>query len=393
MLSVFETLGWLSRAQIWITIFDFELQGLCWSLKCILLGFLRRCPIIVINSLAIFDLFVIFSGKSNFSDSDSNTSKAVIAIDLASTKIASVCFMIYFSLIQKNHLNLINVIKEFETKWTDFLGKDVFRRRRRERWIYNSEFILLLLYIFSFTYYSFITSDEQDNNITNFIWFIALSLQIAIVDITALYMIGFINVFVMTLDKLPPEKLKLIHNFLFLKFLTDFFKVLKMINMVFGTALIGVLVIRLSEACITTYFLFVVTYDVPYDYIEYISLFMIAFCLWLIGNIYIMLKIATAGEYFQEKVADIFNKLATCLEVSGHNEKDLYNYANLNIKTVLLRNRHEHDAIKIGRICKIDRKLLFSALVILTSNFTICVQFRQFELHTAMETTYNTVLH
>lgn len=302
MLSVFETLGWLSRAQIWITIFDFELQGLGWSFKYILLRSLRRVPIIVINVFAILDIFAIITGKSNFPENDSITSKAVTVIDLVCTKIASVCLMIYFSLIQKKHLNLIIELKDFEMKWTDFFGQEVSKRRKRDRWAYNLEFVLLLLYIFSFTYYSLITSDNQDNNFTNIMWFIVLSLQIAIIDITALYMIEFVNVFAMSLDKLPPEKLELQHNFLFLQFLTDYFKILKMINFVYGIVLIGVLVIRLSEACITAYFLFVVTYDVPYDYIEYICFFMFAFCIWLFGNIYIMLKITTAGEYFQEKV-------------------------------------------------------------------------------------------
>uniref|UniRef100_A0A3F2ZEK3 Uncharacterized protein n=1 Tax=Phlebotomus papatasi TaxID=29031 RepID=A0A3F2ZEK3_PHLPP len=386
MLSIFETLGWLSRAQIWMTIFDYDLQRMSWT-KRLIIGFLRRLPIFVISGISCFELFFIFYGKVPIPDNESVTSETVTLIDITTIKIASLFLTAYFALMQKSHLQLINEGINLEAKWTQFFGEKVFQRRIRLRRRYNIEFLLLILYNFTYNYVFYLNWDYQQVKSLDLIWYIALSFQTANVDFTAFYMVGFINVFVVSLVKCYPEKLTPEQEILFLKFLTDYFKVLKMMNFVFGIVLIGVLVVRLIEASTTSYFLFIITYDIPYDYMGSMFLFMVCCFLWTSGNIFVMLKITTVGDYFQEKVVNIFNRLASSLEIYEHNNRTLSNCVSFNTKTVLLKNRHEYDLLKIGRFSKINRKLLFSILAILASNITIFIQFRQFEFSIAMEGT------
>lgn len=301
MLSILETLGWLSRVQMWMTIFDFDLQKMSWT-KRLIIGFIRRLPISVISGISCFELFFIFYGKLPIPDNDSVTSETVTLIDITTIKIASLFLTAYFALMQRNHLKLISEGTNLEAKWIQFFGEKVFQTRIRLRRRYNIEFVLLIIYNFTYNYVFYLNWDYDQVKKIDLIWYIALSFQTANVDFTAFYMVGFIKVFVLSLDKCCQQKLTPGQEILFLKFLIDYFKVLKMMNFVFGIVLIGVLVVRLIEASTTAYFLFIITYDIPYDYMGSMFLFMLCCLLWTSGNIFVMLMITTIGDFFQEKV-------------------------------------------------------------------------------------------
>uniref|UniRef100_A0A3F2ZDA8 Uncharacterized protein n=1 Tax=Lutzomyia longipalpis TaxID=7200 RepID=A0A3F2ZDA8_LUTLO len=385
MLSIFETLGWLSRIQVFMTIFDYELSEKISRTKYIL-GFIRRIPIIVMCGYAALDVITIFYGELSFGSNDSRTSEAVSVIDLVVIKVSSLCITFYFIFKQKRHLKLIKEEMNFERKWADLLGSEVWRRRSIDRWKYNLRAILIFLYNFSYNYVLYLSlEEEQTKNLASTFWYIVLICQSANVDYVAFYISGYFNVFSMSLDAINLDKLPLYRKLNLLIFLTEYLEIVRKLNAVFVYGLLIVLVTRLVEASTTFYFLFVFTYDLPIDYIAYIAFFALCCGLWTIGNIFVMLQITMVGDYFKEKMNSTISKITASHE-EGKSRKTTKDIVNLNTKIFLLKILHESEEIRIGQIFHINRYLLFKkTLTLLCSNLVIFVQFRQFELGSSLD--------
>lgn len=302
MLSIFETIGLLSTIQKWMTIFEYETDHKSRTVRYFWRIF-RRLPIFYAHGYAIYDIIVILKGYFFFASHESVVLMTVSVTDLLIIKFTSLLVMSFFAIMQKRHLKLLNDISHFEMKWIDVLSGEIFEKRKRIKWKYNLQFILLFLHNFSYNFYFYFQVEEQlGRQINVIIWYIAFICQSAYVDYIVFYLSGYVNVFLMSLSCLNPERLLVNDRMKFLLFLKEYFTMLKKINALFGIAIFGILVTHLTEATTNCCFILVILTDTPANNIELISMFVSLCSLWTMGNIFIMLRISKVGDYFEENV-------------------------------------------------------------------------------------------
>uniref|UniRef100_A0A3F2ZD69 Gustatory receptor n=1 Tax=Lutzomyia longipalpis TaxID=7200 RepID=A0A3F2ZD69_LUTLO len=377
MLSIIETLGWLSGIQKWITLFEYNLEDKS-RFQRYFLGVLRRLPIIYINIYSIYDIIKISQGELTFISFDSVTSEAVSAIDLVVFKIVSILILIYFTIYQRKHIQIVREITNFEKKWC-YILQDVSKKRRRARFIYFFQFLFLFLFNFSYNIFFYFKIEEyMGRHLSLIIWYFALVCQSANIDFVALYLVGYINVFAMNLDIIHLKRFTDEEKLVVFKFLPQYFDAFKRIDSLFGIIIFIILMCRLVEATTYSCLVLLFSYELTLNQAEFVGLFAICCAMWVFGNILIMLHIASCGESIQSKEVSMFIKLAA-LHIDDKNRTKLKDCINFGVKTFLLKHLHEPKAIIIGRFVHINYKFMFSTLSVLVANMAIFIQFCQYE--------------
>uniref|UniRef100_A0A3F2ZD80 Uncharacterized protein n=1 Tax=Lutzomyia longipalpis TaxID=7200 RepID=A0A3F2ZD80_LUTLO len=388
MLSILETLGCLYWTQKFISLFDFKFSPQNRG-KGIILQIASRIPLVFINLYAGFDLFVILTGKMYIAVATSITALAVSTLDLFLTKGGCVLATTYFAVQRKKHLKFIDDVANFEEKLCHFFGAEVFRKRKFLKRKFNFEAIIILFH--DFTYNLILLTQIENVLILDaelIIWYICLISQATILDYLAFYIMGYINIFMNSLEMFNLKKVSKEKRIQIFYFLMDFIRIIDRINALFSIYLFAVMAHRVIEASSICFFLFIVISDVPMEYLYLLAFFIICCILWSWGDIYIMMRIGKVGETLNRKMDSVIRNMALFYN-EQEERKDTQNCINLNIKHFLLRFLHKSNNINVGDI-NINLNLVCKVLTVLASNLIVLIEFKTYEELSALLAKSNT---
>uniref|UniRef100_A0A3F2ZEM0 Uncharacterized protein n=1 Tax=Phlebotomus papatasi TaxID=29031 RepID=A0A3F2ZEM0_PHLPP len=198
-------------------------------------------------------------------------------------------------------------------------------------------------------------------------------------DCTALYITGYINVFMDTLESFDIRFLSSEIRIQFHILLVEYGGVIERINSLFLIFLIIYLGNRLINASAITFYLFVIAVDVSVEHTIYVVIFVICCSLGLFGSILIMLSVTLVGDRYQTRMDEVFRKMES-FYIENTKINNMKYIENLNMKYFLLKNLHEPMRIKVvGGDNILNLNLLFSVLTQLASNLMVLIQFKQYE--------------
>uniref|UniRef100_A0A3F2ZEI7 Gustatory receptor n=1 Tax=Phlebotomus papatasi TaxID=29031 RepID=A0A3F2ZEI7_PHLPP len=383
MLSVLETLGYLYKTQKFISLFDFKLgDGRKYSkIKRRFVAIISRIPIGILNFYISCIFISSFINSESYSANDQSVT--VTTISILNFHFIHIFFFfstIYFAIRRRKHLELIDDVKNLENKVNRFMGDDVFRTRQILKKRYNFQCVLILLHDFSY-YILLITQIGYsiDFNSYAIFWYIFLILQGIVLDCTALYITGYINVFMDTLESFDMRFLSSELRIQFHILLVEYGGIIKRINSLFLIFLIIYLGNRVIDASVKIFYLFVIMAEVPLEHMKYVIIFATCCSFGLFGSILVMLTVTLVGDRSQTKMDRVFRKMAS-FNVENTKINNMKYIENLNTKYFLLKNLHEPMRIKVVGGDKIlNLNLLFAVLTQLSSNLMVLIQFKQYE--------------
>uniref|UniRef100_A0A3F2ZD83 Gustatory receptor n=1 Tax=Lutzomyia longipalpis TaxID=7200 RepID=A0A3F2ZD83_LUTLO len=390
MSTIPDTLGWLFSFQKLFSLFNLKFKNQNPFKKAFLLV-LNRIPLFVFNIQASFDVYATLSfAVFNMGFDNSRTAFVTSILNIFFSKISFIFLTIYLAIHRKNHLKLIQAGLGFESKVSLVFGKDFSTKRKHLRKWFNFQSIFIPVYKSICSYMLLnVVNDVMPVDWLTILWYGFVICQQSTLDLTAYYIMGYINLFMHSLESFDVINLSGELQIKTLDVIEDFIRHIRQINSLFAICFMDELGYKMLEACSIFFYLFIIFSDLPIHIMQYLKLFLICCFLWIFGAIYTIFRIAHTGEKYQDNMNNLFRNLTLCYKESDQ-RKGSRDCVDMNIKYFLLRHLHEPNRISLGRDIHVNLNMLYVVITVLVSNIMILIQFKLFEDFQRMEaTTFN----